>query len=302
MKRKTSSSQKRLTPAQLWDTVKTFPHPASLWMGRKIEHSLVPDNILVFPHHRAANSRNMGDYHPRYVLDIVTGSPGTVRIGDAHYRLKEGDALLIFPHPFNRTPNEEADRAGRGWLIITFDLREATPLLSLRNSPRRIRSHELKILQQILHTYQHNGSPLELSRLLSQLLLSLTTAPGIPTSQQNVPMEETLRDDLLEKVNQHLFDNLSTALPLSILAHSMGYSESRLRELFRQQVGISLGAYIRRQRLYEAARRLTLGNSNITEIASQLGFSSVQTFSHTFKTVYGLSPKQYEKMVRENTG
>lgn len=286
---------------RLWEQVKSFPAPASSWIGRKIESSLVPDNILIFPHHRRETSHgSSGTYHPRYVLDIITGSPGSVRIGDSNYLLEEGDALLIFPHQYNRTPNEPPDNLGRGWLILTFDLKDAAPIQSLRNAPRRIRKQEILLVQDILHNYQNKGSTLELSLLLSKLLLSIVTAPVIPQKRLNVHTQESERDTLLEKVNEYIFQHLDNGSPLSGLAETLGYSESRLRHLFRNSVGVSIGAYIRKQRLFEAARRLTLGESNITEIARQLGFSSVHAFSHTFKSVYGLPPKQYEKMVREN--
>lgn len=293
--------QHELDMGHLWQQVKDIPAPASSWIGRKIESSLVPDNILIFPHHRReASHGSSGTYHPRYVLDIITGSPGSVRIGESNYLLEAGDALLIFPHQYNRTPKEAPDKQGRGWLIVTFDLKEAAAIEALRNSPRRIRKQEVLLVQEILHNYRSKGSTLELSLLLSKLLLSLVSAPVISQKRLNVHSEESERDTLLEKVNEYIFQHLDNGSPLSGLAETLGYSESRLRHLFRSQVGTSIGAYIRKQRLFEAARRLTLGESNITEIARQLGFSSVHAFSHTFKSVYGLPPKRYEKMVREN--
>lgn len=300
-KKPTADSLPSVDMDRLWAQAKGISAPASSWIGRKIESTLVPDNILVFPHFRHATSQaRTGTYHPRYVLDIITGSPGSVRIGDSNYLLEEGDALLIFPHQYNRTPNEGPDHKGKGWIIITFDLKDASSIQSLRNSPRKIRKQEVQLVTDLLQNYHQHGCELELSLLLSKLLRSLTTAPQIPASRYKVSTPDSERDELMEKINEYIFQNLENGSPTTELANQLGYSESQLRNLFRRTTGWSIGAYIRRQRLFEAARRLTVGENNITEIAAQLGFSSVHAFSHTFKTVYGVSPKQYEKMVREN--
>lgn len=283
-----------------WSVVEKIPFPDNYWVGKKLDQDLTPDNILIFPYDRGPRPLSQGMYHPRYVLDIVTGNPGTARIGNQNHFLKEGDALLIFPHQFNRTPNEPHNPDQPGWIVITFDLNHPEQVEVLRNSPRRIRKKERELLHRLLNAYQQDESALKISALLADLLLSLREAPASP--QRQIQTDPTLneRDELLGKINEYIFKHLELVSPQAGMAASLGYSESQLRQIFSRLTGTSLGAYIRKQRLAEAARLLLVSDYNITQISEKFGYSSVHAFSATFKAVHGISPKQYEKISRNN--
>ena len=54
-------------------------------------------------------------------------------------------------------------------------------------------------------------------------------------------------------------------------------------------------AFIRTLRLKQAANLLTTQNMNITEVVYACGFSNPTSFSTLFKSVYGMSPREYMK-------
>ena len=85
---------------------------------------------------------------------------------------------------------------------------------------------------------------------------------------------------------------------LEELTEVMKYNYSYLSTLFKKTTGNTLLSYYYAKRL-DVARMLILENSlKISEIAEQLGYSSLYAFSRAFKDMYGLSPKQY---LRENS-
>lgn len=297
---RTRSSSTQHNLGQLWKLTEEIVFPQNYWMGKKLEEDLTPDNILIFPYDRGPRRSSHGMYHPRFVLDIVTGNPGTARVANQNHYLEAGDALLIFPHQFNRTPHEPHHPSQGGWIVITFELHCPEQIESLRNSPRRIRARERELLHTLLKAWHKDSSTLQLSQILSQLLLSLCQAPASRGHKilSTLPINE--RDELLEKTNQYIFKHLHKVSPQAGLAKQLGYTENQLRIAFSRLTGSSLGAYIRKQRLNEAARQLLVSKKNITQIAELFGYSSVHAFSTSFKAVHGISPKQYEKISRNH--
>ena len=65
------------------------------------------------------------------------------------------------------------------------------------------------------------------------------------------------------------------------------------------ETGISFHEFLTSIRLKEAERLLKLEEKkSVSEIAFSCGFNDSNYFSHKFKTVYGLSPLQFQKRCR----
>jgi AraC-like DNA-binding protein len=80
-----------------------------------------------------------------------------------------------------------------------------------------------------------------------------------------------------------------TFQPLSQLARAVGLSESRLRHLFREQVGMSLQTYRLWQRLF-LVLRLSKTHASLTEAVHSAGFADSAHFTRVFKAGFGLKP------------
>ena len=77
------------------------------------------------------------------------------------------------------------------------------------------------------------------------------------------------------------------------LASELAVSERHLTRCFQQELGISPISYLNRYRIQRAKDLLDHGNSNITEIAFAVGFSSSNYFGRVFKDEIGKSPSEY---------
>jgi AraC-like DNA-binding protein len=77
------------------------------------------------------------------------------------------------------------------------------------------------------------------------------------------------------------------------IARHLGLHTNYLSVLFRKETGITLTSYIKRLKLEEAKRLLSVGEKRVTEIAEMLGYSSLAYFSKDFSAAVGCSPKQY---------
>ena len=89
----------------------------------------------------------------------------------------------------------------------------------------------------------------------------------------------------------------SMAMPPSLpeLARIAGINEFKLKHGFKALFGETVFGYLAKARLELAKRALEKGNQTATEIAFELGFSSLPHFSAAFKKQFGFSPSRFEK-------
>lgn len=84
-------------------------------------------------------------------------------------------------------------------------------------------------------------------------------------------------------------------LSLSILARQVGYSEYHLSRKFKEEMGVTLSAYIRSVRIEKAKEKLLWTKDSISKIALDLHFCSGSHFASAFETATGQKPQQYRR-------
>jgi AraC-like DNA-binding protein len=76
------------------------------------------------------------------------------------------------------------------------------------------------------------------------------------------------------------------------LFRQCGASRRTLERVFRQETAMSLGQWLRRQRLLQALPRLAAGES-VSAIALDLGYNGASAFIAMFRRELGATPKRY---------
>ena len=77
------------------------------------------------------------------------------------------------------------------------------------------------------------------------------------------------------------------------LSDKAGVKQSQLKGSFRAVYGCSVYAYIRRQKMYTAARLLAETDRTVLDIAVDLGYFNGGKFAKAFRQVIGISPREY---------
>ncbi|MCM1367920.1 MAG: AraC family transcriptional regulator [Roseburia sp.] len=94
-------------------------------------------------------------------------------------------------------------------------------------------------------------------------------------------------------MQDYIAAHLSEDITLADLAKAAMYSPWYARRIFVAQLGVTPSDYIRRLRLKFSALRLRDEKVNISDVAFDLGFGSVDGYTRAFAREFGCNPKQY---------
>jgi AraC family transcriptional regulator len=99
----------------------------------------------------------------------------------------------------------------------------------------------------------------------------------------------------LNRVLDHIYDHLDEPLDIDRLAGIACLSPYHWHRIYQAMYRETVATTVRRLRLHRAAGYLANGSMPIPEIAERSGYSSLQSFSRTFRAVFGMPPAQYRK-------
>lgn len=112
--------------------------------------------------------------------------------------------------------------------------------------------------------------------------------------------ESQAANGVVQAAMQLLFQDLAHTPVVSELARKVGCSERRLADLFREESGLSVIAWLREQRLSMACRMLEESDLDIQYISDHIGYSSAGNFATMFRERMGVTPRDY-RMVKRKT-
>ncbi|MCB0375282.1 MAG: helix-turn-helix domain-containing protein, partial [Sinomicrobium sp.] len=125
---------------------------------------------------------------------------------------------------------------------------------------------------------------IELRKLLQQRYQDRDTPP-----EKNTEFEK--EDGFISELKRYILDNISEPdLDVKTISRHFAISRIQLYRKLKALIDKPIADYVRSVRLEKALDLLNENRLNITEIAYEIGFSSVSNFSKAFKKAYGRSP------------
>ncbi len=100
---------------------------------------------------------------------------------------------------------------------------------------------------------------------------------------------------IVNKVMEYIYLHYGESLSNRRLSEVVGVSPNYLSKLFQKHTGITLHSYLIQYRLEKARDLLLSAECNISEVSMKCGFSSISSFSKSFKARWGMSPSEYVK-------
>ncbi|HEX3008363.1 MAG TPA: AraC family transcriptional regulator [Bacteroidales bacterium] len=153
-------------------------------------------------------------------------------------------------------------------------------------------------INEILHCSFQGG--IKKTFLLSKCLeILVLQAESFSRTEDPKHIYITRKDDLerLEYVRTFLHDHIDVAPSLRELSKISGLNEYKLKRGFKEAYGTTVFGYLNEARLNTARQRLQSGTHSIAEISYDLGYSSPQHFSKSFKEKFGMPPKAVSKKI-----
>ncbi|WP_280258755.1 GlxA family transcriptional regulator [Nocardia abscessus] len=138
----------------------------------------------------------------------------------------------------------------------------------------------------------------ELARSLAKHLVVFLHRPGGQSQFSVRTSITTPRTDGLRQVVDAVVADLCADRSLAAMAARAALSERHLSRLFRQEIGMTPGRYVKQVRLEAAQALLESGDEPMTAVARRSGFGSEETMRRTFLDLLGTSPSDYRRRFR----
>lgn len=225
--------------------------------------------------------------HEEYVIGVITRGIEQLSIRGEQLTVRAGDFILI--EPGEAHANQTVDNEGVAYRVFYI------PAIILEKSyghhrfPRNVvpGTGLAREWANLHRRWMDHDAVGDLERSFMEILGAILRAKGT--------LDEpffTVAHHGITRARAYLDEHFAEPVSLEDLAKDSGLSRYHLLRSFREQVGITPGAYQIQLRVLEARRRLRTG-ANIADVAFELGFADQSHLSRHFQRVIGTSPGRY---------
>lgn len=235
-----------------------------------------------------------------YLFHYIISGTGTLIADDAKgesqtYSIKSGQGFLIFP---GQVTTYYADRSFPWeYIWIEFDglrVKEALDITELSINSPVYHSHAKdlreELMNEMLYIVHHaKESPFHLIGHLYFFLDYLTRS-----AQKTTPVHSSkMSDYYIKEAINYIEQNFQNNITIEDIAAVCGINRSYFGKIFRNSIGRSPQEFLMNYRMVKATELLKLTSLSIAEIGSAVGYENQLHFSRAFKTIYGVSPREW---------
>ena len=234
-----------------------------------------------------------------YLFHYILSGKGTFIWQDRKGRdntavLRAGQGFLISPRQITTYIADERIPWEYCWL--EFDglrAREALEITGLNiNQPVYNPVHrefEEKMRDEMLYIVQNKKeAPLHLIGRLYIFIDALTRSV-----REYKPSEGKVKDLYIKEALAFIENNYMMGISVEDIAESSGLNRSYFGKIFREAVGKSPQEFLISYRMIKAAELLKLTRYSVSQIGAAVGYPNQLHFSRAFKSIYGVSPRNW---------
>ena len=128
------------------------------------------------------------------------------------------------------------------------------------------------------------------SAILKQILLKV-----IETVDENA-----LPSRMVEALDKYIRDNAGDDISNTEIGAIFGYHPFYISKVLKDRKGTTLRQYIIAYRLKLAKKLLTESAKSVNEVSEECGFNDPSYFTKTFKAAFGMTPKDYRNLGKDD--
>ncbi|CAM2852044.1 AraC family transcriptional regulator [Moritella viscosa] len=156
-------------------------------------------------------------------------------------------------------------------------------------------SHAFLHLHKLLTTEQDASVQLQIETTMMAFITELFIHNGGVPTQQHVSIKQ-LSTQQLDYIKALFHDEPGQSFQLDELAQQLDLSKFQFLRQFKQSMGITPHAYLKRVRL-EYAKKALMKGGNVSDVAYQVGFFDQSHFNKAFKNAYLITPSHFQRRV-----
>ncbi|WP_313152153.1 AraC family transcriptional regulator [Lacrimispora sp.] len=251
--------------------------------------------------------------------ELLCVDKGEVDVVADHERLtlQKGDVIFHQPNEFHRVLANGV--IAPNLVVIGFDC-QSPRMTSFKEQILKVGQEEQELLariiaearlcfdgrldnpyQEVLVRKEHGPFAAEqvikiyLEIFLIQMYRRAFSARRAPALHKDIPSAE----DIYETILLYFEKNISTQLTIDQISRDNLISTSQLKKLFFEKGNTGVIEYFNGMKIDAAKQLIRNRQLNFTQIANQLGYSSVHYFSRQFKHLTGMTPTEYATSIKK---
>ena len=111
--------------------------------------------------------------------------------------------------------------------------------------------------------------------------------------------ESALPTRMVENLDSYIRENYKDEISNTEIGAIFGYHPFYVSRMLKDKKGITLRQYIISYRFKAAKKMLELTDKSIAEIAEETGFTDASYFAKSFKSAFGITPKEYRNSFKD---
>lgn len=234
-----------------------------------------------------------------YLFHYILNGKGTFFWQDARgheheMRLKAGQGFLISPRQITTYVADERIPWEYCWL--EFDglrAKESLEIIGLSvNNPiyNPVHPEFSQIMKEEMLYIVRNKKEAPL-HLIGHLYLFIDAL--MRSVKENQPTVSKVKDYYIKEALAYIEHNYMNDISVESIAESSGLNRSYFGKIFKESVGKSPQEFLINYRMIKAAELLRRTRYSINEIGCAVGYPNQLHFSRAFKSVYGVSPRNW---------
>ncbi|MDX1936813.1 MAG: AraC family transcriptional regulator [Flavihumibacter sp.] len=232
-----------------------------------------------------------------FIFYCVDGH-GWYKIGDQRYEVGPNEFFILPQHQEHAYASSDENPWSIYWIHFGGD---ALPELNkIHAVQKNFKPTHIKTGGEIISIFTKIYKTLQLGYSIDNLLFANMCLTHFLTlfvyNDRHFETTDLSKLDCVDSAILFMQEHINENISLSDLSKHYNYSVSRFSNLFKQKTGYAPIDYFLQMKMQKACQQLDFTHQSVKEISFNMGFDDPYYFSKRFKTIIGVSPKQYRTM------